>query len=82
MMITRVDVEAARELVIVAVYAKRDSDGSILPEIVERIDDLAAAESCVSIRFHTIRPALARVMSKRYGYRLAEVVMRKDLSDV
>lgn len=39
----------------------------------------ARFHGCRSIRFHTARPGMAKVMAKM-GYRGAEVVMQKDLN--
>jgi cytosine/adenosine deaminase-related metal-dependent hydrolase len=75
--VTKVEESAARELVVVAIYSA--SPEPISPQLAEAIEDLARAESCISIRFHTIRAAAARYAAERHGYRLTELVMRKSL---
>lgn len=75
--ITRVEEGKTRELVLVAVYC-----GAAVPlsrEIAEAVEAMARAEKCDSIRFHTVRPAAARFAADEYGFRCAEIVMRKDL---
>lgn len=69
-----------RELLLLAVYARPAPDlGPLRPEIFALCLDLARAERCRSMRFHTVRPALARVAAKQFGFRLAELVMRHNI---
>lgn len=62
----------------VIVAAAGDLDGvSLVPLLLRHIE--GRFNGCRAIRFHTVRPGLARVMAE-HGYKGQEVVMRKDLS--
>lgn len=80
-LVTRVDVgTAGRELVIVAVCARGKSAVPISPQFAEAFDALARAEQCCTIRFHTMRHNLARLACEQYGYRITEIVLRRDVT--
>ena len=69
---------AGRELVVVSAFS--DSPEPLSDALAEAMEAIGRAEQCVSIRFHTIRPAAARYAAERHGFRLTELVMRKTLS--
>lgn len=79
LLVTRVENlrDGRREFVLVAAFA--ESTEPLTPQIAAAVETLARAEACTSIRFHTVRPAAARLAVEAHGYRLAEVVMRKPL---
>ncbi|MGH8016971.1 MAG: hypothetical protein ACREIA_01565 [Opitutaceae bacterium] len=66
-----------RELVCIAAYS--DSRAPLTDELFEAMELLARAERCVSIRFHTVRAALVRRAAEDMGYRVSEIVMRKNV---
>jgi hypothetical protein len=73
----RVEEYAARELVIIAACsADRSLDWSDWLAAFQ--ENLARGLGCGSIRFHTLRPGLVE-NSFKYGYRAAEIIMRKVL---
>lgn len=80
LLVTRIETlrDGRREFVLVAAFA--DSTAPLTPQIASAAESLALAENCNSIRFHTVRAAAARLAAEAYGYRLAEVVMRKPLN--
>lgn len=81
MIVTRVETEAARELVLVAIFADTPPDSPPLTSAIATLcEDLARRCGCQSIRFHTSRPAVARVAAEQHGFRLAEMVMRKAIT--
>lgn len=78
LVITRVDEgNTGRELVLVAAYC--DAEAPLSREIADAVEALARAERCASIRFHTVRPAAARYAVDQYGFRLTELVLRKNV---
>ena len=66
-----------RELVIIAVFGY-DRQTTLTPEISAAIDELAKAQNCVTSRFHTCRHGLAKVACDSLGYRITEIVLRKN----
>lgn len=78
--VVRVEEDRAREFVIVAVFCDTPPGSRPLThELQDALEAMARAQACQTIRFHTIRPAAVHLAATAYGYRLAEVVMRKDL---
>jgi hypothetical protein len=68
------------EMILVAAYSSEgrvDVTEMCLPELAE----LAAREGCATIRFHTMRPGLI-AKAQRAGYRVSEVIMRRDVGAV
>ena len=78
--VVKVDDGAARELVLVAVFC--DGGAPFSREIAHAAERIARELRCISIRFHTVRPAAARLAADEFGYRLTEVVMRKTVPHV
>ena len=74
----KVDESYLRELVIAGVFC--DAPVPLSREIEAACYAAAQARRCVSIRFHTMRPAAARLAAEEHGYRLTEVIMRKDVT--
>lgn len=70
--------QRGRELVIVAAGSDRP-DFDLVKTIMPHVEDLAQSWACKSVRFHTLRPGLARKMEGQ-GYHKAEWVYRKWLS--
>jgi hypothetical protein len=68
-----------RELVVIAAYLDSGKSGPLTSTVSALVDDLARAENCDSIRFHTARHSVARYMAEFQGYRMAEAIMRKDV---
>lgn len=82
MLITRVESGAAgRELVVVAASWRGPDLHPLSPAVARAIDTLARVEQCCAIRFHTVRPALARYACQAEGYRVSEIVLRKDVTN-
>jgi hypothetical protein len=75
--VTRVESDAGRELVIVSAYC----NGTVpfAREIAETAEKIAIENRCQSIRFHTVRPAAARLAADEFGFRLTELVLRKNV---
>lgn len=78
--ICRVEEAAERELVLMGIYAETADGVPLTGQISGLCDDLARAERCTSIRFHTIRPAVARAAVAFHGFRLTELVMRRAVT--
>jgi hypothetical protein len=76
-LICKVDEGAARELVVVAAYCAGSQP--FAREIGQAAELIAREQRCISIRFHTVRPAAARLAAEEFGYRLTEVIMRKNV---
>lgn len=77
LVVTRIDEDAAREFVIMAIFC--DAPVPLSRDIQATCYDLAQKAGCISMRFHTVRPAAARLAAEEYGYRLSEVIMRKPI---
>jgi hypothetical protein len=73
--VIRIEEEAAREMVICAIFC--DAPVPLSREIQTALHLIAKDRKCVSMRFHTVRPAAARLAAEEYGYRLSEIVMRR-----
>lgn len=69
-------VTEAHELLVQAAFA-RDTGGNLLAEFMPRLEQLARECECDTIRFHTMRAGLI-VAAQRHGFRVSEVIMRKD----
>jgi hypothetical protein len=78
LVVTKIEEDAAREFVIVAIFC--DAPVPLSREIQAACYRLAQESKCISMRFHTVRPAAARIAADEYGYRLTEVIMRKAVS--
>lgn len=76
-LVCKVDEGAARELVVIAAYCAGSSP--FAREIARAAESIAREERCISIRFHTVRPAAAQLAAQEFGYRLTEVIMRKNV---
>ena len=77
MVVARVDCKAEKEFVVIAAFA--DSEQPVSSELDAWATALAASSGCASIRFHTIRAAAARFAVEVLGYRLTELVLRKNV---
>lgn len=77
----QVDESRLRELVIAGVFCD-SPEGPLSREIQAACVIAAQARRCVSMRFHTMRAAAARIAADEYGWRLTEVIMRKDVPAV
>jgi hypothetical protein len=76
--ITRVDEDRGKEFVIQAMYA--GGDGQPMTEPVGRQLMLyARSQGCTSMRIHTVRHELARLLTECHGFRLCEVILRKNI---
>jgi hypothetical protein len=73
-----IDQCAKREFVVVAVYCDPIPGVDVTAYVGRMAFDLAKAEKCTSVRFHTMRPGLI-MKAQKLGYRVAEVVLRKEL---
>lgn len=76
--ITRIEEDKAKEFVICAMYS--ESELPVSEYAGRELERIARSIGCISIRFHTCRHALASVAAEKSGYRLCEVIMRKNLS--
>lgn len=76
-LVCRVDEGRARELVLVAAFC--EGSRPFARELAQAADHVARTLGCVSIRFHTVRPGAARIAAEEFGYRLTEVVLRKNV---
>jgi hypothetical protein len=77
MLVCKVDEGAARELVLVAAFCAGSE--SFSRDLGRAAEVIARQRGCVSIRFHTVRPALARIAADEFGYRLSEIILRKNV---
>jgi hypothetical protein len=75
--IGRVENGRVKEFVIQAMYS--DSTIPVLPEVGRQLQAIARKQGCQSIRTHTLRHTLARALVEFDGWRLTEVIMRKQL---
>lgn len=66
------------EMYVTAMVAAATGRPDLLTTFYPGIEDLARRHGCASIRFGTSRPGMVETM-KRYGYRVAEVFMRKEI---
>lgn len=80
LLVCRVEEAAGRELVLLGIYAEAKDGQPLTGQIAGLCDDLARAERCTSIRFHTIRPAVARAATAFHGFRLTELVLRRAVT--
>lgn len=68
-----------RELVILGVYIGRsEASPSNIPWLNEMTTRLGNEMECVSVRFHTLRPAMV-TCALNHGWRVSEIVMRKEV---
>ena len=78
LVIGHVETGRVKEFVIQAMFS--DSGAEPVTEPVGRqLERIARAQGCASMRIHTVRHALARLMTEKYGFRLCEVILRKTL---
>lgn len=68
-----------RELVVVSAFMQRGDGHPLSREFAAAIEELAAKEGCNVIRFHTVRPGAARLAAEEFGYRITEIVLRKNV---
>lgn len=66
------------ELYVTALVAAAPGRVDLLATFYPHIEALARRLGCASLRFGTSRPGMVEAM-KRYGYRVAEVFMRKEI---
>lgn len=79
-LVTRVEAgNIGRELVCQAVFMDDPQGVPLTREFADACEALARAEQCVTLRFHTCRPAMARFACEHYGYRITELVLRRDI---
>lgn len=68
------------EFEIIAAYSG-EGRIDVTASCLDQLADLAAREGCASIRFHTMRPGLI-AKAEAAGYRVSEVIMRRDVKKV
>ena len=68
-----------RELVILGVYLDHsEAAPSNVPWLNDVTKTLGEKFDCVSVRFHTVRPAMVSC-ALHYGWRVSEIVMRREI---
>lgn len=78
LMVYKIEAAAAREFCLVALYCGSVPGIDVLDIIENAAVRIAKEQGCISIRFHTLRPGLI-VKAKKLGFRIAEIVMRKNI---
>jgi hypothetical protein len=80
LVICRVEEGRVREFVIQAMYCENSVPAPVTPAVGRQLEAIARRLGCKSIRTHTLRHALARALAEFDGWRLTEVIMRKQLT--
>lgn len=77
--ITTVEIHSAgRELVSIATYSNNTL--GITPALSEALEEMARHENCQCIRLHTARHGLVKLATENYGFRISEIVLRKNIN--
>lgn len=76
--ITKIEGEAGKEMVICAMYS--NAEYPMIGPVGLHLQNEARKLGCVSMRLHTCRHALAQYCAQEDGWRLAEIIMRKNLA--